>query len=644
MSTPAREALDHGAIPWLFAAALVTTAPHFGHLPIWLSVSFGLLFCWAAWMWWRNRRLPGRWLLAAGVIAVTAGVHLEYRSLLGRDTGVAMLVMFMAMKLLELKRRRDGAVVINLGYFLLLTHYFYSQSLLTGLWLLIALWIVTAALIRLHGGRPEAARTTLRHAALLGAQALPFMLVLYLLFPRISGPLWGLPQDAYAGMTGLSESMSVGSLSELARNSEIAFRVRFDNEPPPRNKLYWRGPVLETFDGKTWRASPGHGQTEKLVFVSPAISYETTLEAHGQQWLLALDAVHDRPPETTLNGRLTVLGKEMQTSRQRYRFSSSLDYRFNVEENSAVLSENLRLPAAWNPRTRALAEQWKQTETSPEAIIDKALSLFSSEFYYTLRPTPLGPHSIDDFLFSTRRGFCEHFSAAFVTLMRNADIPARVVTGYQGGELNPLDGHLVVRQYDAHAWAEVWIENRGWIRVDPTAAVSPSRIERGIGSALDAGEPLPAMVQLHAEWLRTLRHRWEALNNAWNQKILGYDSQQQRDLLARLGLPDTDWRGLITTLGIALCLLLGTIVAWTLYQKPRQEPAVRLWHKALRHLARQRVNFATWETPLTIAEQVRRYRPSSADAFDRVVAAYLRTRYGTANDLKTLREAVARLP
>ncbi len=645
MSTPARLALDHTAVPWLFAAALVTIAPHFLHQPVWLSAFAGLMLFWGGWLWWQNQRLPGRWLLALLVIAGCAGIFVEFRTLFGREAGVAMLVIFMAMKLLEVKSQRDAMVVVTLGYFLLLTHFFNSQSIPTGLWLLTALWMVTATLVRLHGGPASTRRATLRYAAVLGAQAIPFMLVLYILFPRIAGPLWGLPQDAHAGKTGLSETMAPGSISSLAQSSEIAFRVRFDADIPAKDKLYWRGPVMESFDGTTWRPFPGRQAAERLELISSPISYETTLEAHNQRWLLALDAPGGLPAEIALNGTLTAASRQPISTRQRFRLSASLDYRFNTAEDPAVLRRNLALPAGQNPRTRQLANDWREGEQSPDAIIRKALALFAKEFFYTLRPPLLGENGVDDFLFQTKRGFCEHYAAAFVVLMRNAGIPARVVGGYQGGERNPVDGYLVVRQSDAHAWAEVWLEGRGWVRVDPTAAVSPSRIETGILDALPEGEPLPALIQIRSEWLRTLRHRWEAVNNAWNQQVLGYDPQRQRELLSHLGLPDADWRSLATVLGIVCSLLLAGITAWTLYQKPRHDPATRLWHKALRQLARRQVNYAPWETPLALAQRVQRERPELAEPFNHVVEAYLLARYGkNNNDLQTLRTAIAQLP
>lgn len=644
MSTPARQALDRQATPWLFASALVTIAPHVLHQAYWLSALAGLLMFWAIRLWWKDERLPGRWVLFLLVIVGCSGILIEFRSLFGRDAGVAMLVVFMAMKLLELKSQRDAVVVVVLGYFLLLTHYFYSQSIPTGLWLLFALWLVTATLIRLHGGPASTTRVSLRYAASLCLQAIPFMLVLYLLFPRISGPLWGLPSDAHAGMTGLSDTMSPGSISRLAQSADIAFRARFSTTPPAKQKLYWRGPVMEQFDGTTWRLHDNRGTSPQLETLSAPLRYEMTLEPHNQRWILALDAPVQLPEALKASNILAVTQRQPVTERRRYELAASLDYRFNVDEDPRALSRNLALPPGLNPQARALAERWRSSDHRPSAIIGQAQALFAAEFTYTLQPPLLGQNGIDEFLFRTRRGFCEHYAGAFVFLMRAAGIPARVVSGYQGGEFNPLDGYLVIRQSDAHAWAEVWLEGQGWVRVDPTASVSPTRIETGIADALPFGEPLPALVQWRADWLRTLRYRWEAVNNAWNQHILGYDPQRQRELLSRLGLPETDWRSLATVLGIACSLLVAAMTAWTLYQRPAIDPARRLWLTALRQLARRQVDCAPWETPMTVAQRVREQRPELAETFQNVVDAYLQARYGKSNNnLNALREAVARL-
>ena len=343
---------------------------------------------------------------------------------------------------------------------------------------------------------------------------------------------------------------------------------------------------------------------------------------------------------------MTATNREPVNHRQRFSLTATLDYRFNVAEEPPVLSRNLVLPPDASPRARALAESWQAAAPDPARLVQKALAFFSEEnFFYTLQPPLLGEQPVDDFLFVTRRGFCEHYASAFVFLMRAAGVPARVVTGYQGGEVNPVDGFVVVRQSDAHAWAEVWIAGQGWTRVDPTAAVSPTRIEGGIVAALPAGEPLPALIRLRSDWLRTLVFRWEAVNNVWNQYVLGYNPQRQRELLARLGMADGDWRNLAATLAVLSAVLLLALTAWALYQRPRLDPAARLWQKALRRLAGSKVNCAPWETPLALLERVENDHPTLAPALRDVVGAYLQARYsGTPDDLTTLRSALARLP
>jgi transglutaminase-like putative cysteine protease len=646
MSTPATQTLDHRCAPWLFATALATTIPHAIHLPLWLSALTAGIIAYAGWLWWRNQRLPGRWLLMPLVGIACAGVLFEFRTLLGREAGVAMLVLFMALKLLELRSQRDAMVLITLGYFLLLTHYFYSQSIPTGFWLIVTMTLITATLIRIHGGPTSKALPTLRYAGLLTLQAIPFMLVLYVLFPRISGPLWGLPQDAHRARSGLSEQMTPGSFSNLALSSEIVFRVRFAGEIPAANKLYWRGPVMDAFDGRTWRPDPAQTRPPTIEALSPPIRYESTIEANQQRWLLALDAPAPSLKEFAINSTLTVTTRQTLDQRSRFSLVSVTDYRFNIEEDAEVLRRNLKLPARLNPRSRALAESWRAQSSSPIATVNLALALFSGkDFAYTLQPPLLGEHSIDQFLFESRRGFCEHYAAAFVVLMRAAGIPARVVGGYQGGERNPVDGFLVIRQSDAHAWAEVWLAGQGWLRVDPTAAVSPSRIASGIIAALPTGEPLPMLLTLHSDWLRGARHRWEAINNAWNQEVLGYNPERQRQLLSQLGLSDNHWQNLITLLASLSAGLLLAITACTLYYRPRLDPAQRLWHIALRRIARRQVNYAPWETPLALQRRIEVQQPELALAFAAVVDAYLASRYGAnPGNLRDLRVAIAQLP
>ncbi len=643
---PPVEPLERACVPWLLACALATAAPHAGHQPYWLSAVAAAALAFRFWLWRRDRPLPARWLLVAIVVAATAGIYVQYRTLFGRDAGVALLVLFMALKQLEARTRRDAIVVVMLGFFLLLTHYFYSQSIPTGLWLLAAATLQTATLLRLFGGAqplPDIAR----HAATLLLQATPFMLVLFLLFPRISGPLWGLPQDAHGGRSGLPDTIAPGTVSDLVLNGSIAFRVRFDDVPPENAALYWRGPVMDEFDGRSWRpARPSVFEPARVEARAEPIGYEITLEPHNQRWLLALDAPQTLPERAFVSARMQAIAFEPVRQRSRFAFRSVLDYRVNVGESRQVLAASLHLPAGINPRARALAAGWKERHARPQAIVAAALQMFrSSDFVYTLEPPLLGEHSVDEFVFDTREGFCEHYASAFVFLMRAAGVPARVVAGYQGGEVNPVDGYLVVRQSDAHAWAEVWIEGQGWRRVDPTAANAPSRIERGIASALPEDEALPGMARLDLRWLRDLRFRWEAINNAWNQWVLGYNPERQREVLARLGLDDIDWRGMTALLAALCAAALAGISLWVLRQRPRREPVQRDWLAFCARLARLGVRRHDWEGPFDYAARVAAHRPELAETAQAAAVAYAEARYGGRPDARAhLRAALRKLP
>ncbi len=648
--------LERSAVPWLLLVGLFTAAPHAEHLPLWLSLLALALLAWRAWLWRGNARLPPRWILVLLVLLGVGGIVGEFHSLFGRDAGVALLFFFVALKPMEMRSRRDALVIVMLGYFLLLTHYFYSQSIPTGLWLLLSATLLTAALIRLHGG----AQTTgaiFRHAGLLLAQALPFMVILYLLFPRISGPLWGLPHDAYAGQSGLSETMAPGSLSQLIQSGAIAFRVQFADRIPEKSTLYWRGPVLDSYDGLTWRASvlpPNIKPVPPVIeALGPPVDYVSTLEASNQRWLLALDVPTSLPPDSTLSPLLQPLATNPLHSRAHYAFSSTVRYVANRLETPFALQQALGLPARINPRTRTLAAEWRAQANSDEQIVSAALAMFRREaFYYTLRPPLLGKHAMDEFLFDTRRGFCEHYASAFVFLMRAAGVPARVVNGYQGGELNPVDGFFTVRQSDAHAWAEIWLAGQGWVRVDPTAAVAPSRVEQGIAAALPESEPLPLLLRLDAEWLRQVRNRWEAANNAWNQWVIAYNPQRQRELLSRLGFQNPDWQSMSVTL-TALCgITLLLVTAWTLVQRRSDDPAQRAWQRYCARLQRYGVVRAQWEGPLEFAARVVRERPDLGVLTSQAAHCYADLHYGKigrgdpagAQRLRELQRCSRRLP
>jgi transglutaminase-like putative cysteine protease len=309
-----------------------------------------------------------------------------------------------------------------------------------------------------------------------------------------------------------------------------------------------------------------------------------------------------------------------------------------------VLAAALRLPAKVNPRSRALARQLASGASSGEIVLDRVLDhLRASTLIYTLRPPLLGTDTVDEFLFDSRRGFCEHFSSAFVFLMRAAGVPARVVTGYQGGEINPVDGSVVVRQSDAHAWAEVWLAGHGWTRVDPTALAAPLRIEAGLAAALPQGEPLPFMMRPALAWLRDLRHHWDAASNTWNQWILGYNPERQRELLTRLGFPRTDWRTLAVLLGVTTCSLMLLLFGWAVIVRKRRDPIDRAWGAFCRSLARRGAPRHPWEGPIDYGRRVASAFPADADALRDIAAIYARLRYGPSAESGAIRELARRI-
>jgi transglutaminase-like putative cysteine protease len=630
---------------WLQATGLAALVPLTPHVPYWLSAVAALTLAWRGWLAWRGKLLPSRWLLFLLVAAGTAGVLAQYRTLFGQNPGVALLVVFMALKQMETRAARDGLSIVFLAYFLALAQFFYSQSIPAALATAVGTVVATATLASLADPRP-AYGVQLRQAGTMLLQAMPFMLLFFVLFPRVQGPLWGLPKDAHSSLTGLSETMAPGSISELSQSDAIAFRVRFAGREPAHKHLYWRGPVLGEFDGRSWK--PEREQPRlRLPYPVPdtgGIDYEVTLEPHGKPWLFALELPGQLPPDSLITRNYQLLARTPVTTRLRYQIRSHTDLQAGLDEPEALRKQALLLPPGSNPRIRALAAGWRAAAASDAEVLRQAQTFFlRQQLTYTLTPPLLGEHTADEFLFDTRQGFCEHFANAFAVAMRAAGIPARVVTGYQGGEINPVDGFLTVHQYDAHAWTEVWLAGRGWLRVDPTAISAPTRIDMNLAAAVPLGDPLPFLVRMDLAWLQDLRFRWDAVSNAWNQWVLGYNPQRQRELLSRLGMPAPDWQSMTAAL-TALCgLAMLGLTAWTLRQRLRLDPAAALWARLSRRLARRGLGRQPWEGPRDYAERIALALPGSATEIRAIADTYSQLRYGSASPtrLAELRRRVA---
>lgn len=622
---------------WLTTALVLVAAPHVERLPLWLSVLAGAMCVWRLYLARTRLALPARWLLVAIVMASAAAIYLNYRTLFGRDAGVALLVLMISLKLLETRTQRDGMVLAFIGYFLVITNFFYTQSIPTALYLLACVWFITAAMIGLQYTRePAGYRAQLRHqlrtSAIMLAQSVPLMVVFFVLFPRVQGPLWGMPSDAFAGVTGLSDSMSPGTINQLVFSDDVALRAEFTGAVPPPTKLYWRGPVMLDFDGLTWTAPPRPFLNRvDLERRANPVRYSVTVEPHNRRWLFALDMPGMLPPRASITPDYLLLSHMPVTSRMRYDLSSYLDYEFGANSNEFMLQRALQLPRGFNPRTLELGRQLRSRHGDNEAIMNASLTLFREQkFIYTLEPPLLGRHSVDEFIFNTRQGFCEHFSSAFVVLMRAAGVPARVVTGYLGGEYNPLGNYLIVRQSDAHAWAEVWIENRGWVRIDPTNSVSPARAEGGLAAALPDSALLPRRARSGGNALmHQLALTLDSLANTWNQTVLGYNLESQRALLYRAGFDGDTMRTL------AMLLIIATIVATlilalvTLTQRRRtREPVLAEYRKFCEKMAQAGITRGDAEGPRDFATRIAKTRPEFASAAGEITRLYVSLRYG----------------
>lgn len=617
----------------LLVVLAMVVLPHALHLPPWLSA---LVVALGAWRYAAARyrlRLPSTGLRILLTVLVLTAVHARYGTLLGRDAGAALLVAMAGLKLLELRENRDVYVAVFLGYFLVVVQFLHSQAPFIALYMLVVVVLLTAMLIDLNRREVPPPGETLRLAGGMVLYALPLMLIAFILFPRISGPLWGLPDDAYSGLSGLSGEMAPGEISRLSLSDAVAFRVAFEGAIPAPHQRYWRGPVFAQTDGNRWRGNDEFAATPpSFISQGPPLAYTVTLEAHNRPWLFALDLPAAVPPGARVTEAFELNAAQAVRERRRYRLTSYPDYQaLGLSERER--RRTLQLPAGGNPRARALAAEWRARATGAEDVVQAALRLFRGEnFVYTLSPPRIDGDIVDGFLFETRRGFCEHYAGSFAFLMRAAGVPARVVTGYQGGEFNELGDYLIVRQRDAHAWAEVWLEGRGWVRIDPTAAVAPERIERGIVPGLQREGAAVRFASAQGEWLASLwdggRHAWDALNNRWNQWVLAYGPERQTDLLSWLSFGGWSWQ----SVAAALLALAGTLIALLVMQglKTRARAIDRvqaIYQRYCAKLARRGLARAAAEGPADYARRVRRARPDLATEVDAISDLYIALRY-----------------
>ena len=636
----------------LLAAAMVL-APHALHLPLWLSAAAAAPLLWRAVITVRGRRQPQLAVLVPLALLGMACVYASYGTLLGRDPGVAMLALLLALKSLEMHGRRDIFALVFLSFFLLLANFFHTQGILSAAWMLATVIVLLAALLSAQYGtlQPRLAQ----RLGLLGrmlALAIPLSAVMFLAVPRVDGPLWGTAPEGAQARTGLSDSMQPGTIASLALSGEPVFTVRFSTPLPPQDQLYWRGVVLGDYDGATWtrrgagrRAPAGDSRIDIALQGQPS-NYEITLQASGQRRIFALDVPRsiERLPGNpyVVSSALEVLTAQAITSTVRYRASSQPRYRLQAGLSWSQQQPWLALPAGSNPRSvawaRALRGSGAQALAPADAIAAVLDQFRRAPFRYTLQPPLLGKHGVDDFLFITQAGFCEHYAGSFVVLMRAMGIPARVITGYQGGARNGADGSLTVRQSDAHAWSEVWLAGRGWVRVDPTSAVAPLRTERNLDAALPpAPSPLTAWRALAgldggasgaiAAW----RQQWQQAEQAWSSWVLDTTPQQQRAMLDRLKNVPATTLALACAVLALLSAVAGGLVCWR--QARQGDPLDALYAQFCRQQARRGYSRAPHEGPHGYAARLAagKATPEAHAAIAQFLAIYATMKYGNAN-------------
>ncbi len=620
------------SLPWTLAALAFSVVPHLQFLPIWIT--FILLAC-SAWRWQVERRrwrLPPAWTRIVLSLACFIGVLATYDSVSGVGPGSALLAVMAALKLLETKRRRDQYVLLFISIFLIMSSLLREQYLWSLPYLIAGVIFTMTAWLRMSTSSHVSVAESLWTGTRLILYAVPLTLAMWIFFPRIATPFWAVPIDTSSATSGLSEQMSPGNISSLSLSNAVAFRVKFEGAVPPPQQRYWRGLVLHRFNGRTWSGNEptfGSGARQDVEYLGDPVRYQVTMEATRRQWVFALDIPSEWDLARTHMGRQQQLAR-VQPIDQRiaYTVVSHPDFRLNSDLSKFAWGRYTKLPDNGNRRTIDLSRQMREAAPDEEAYITSVLQKFNNEeFFYTLEPPALGSNPVDRFLFDTRQGFCEHYASAFAVMMRAVGIPSRIVLGYQGGEFNPFGQYMIVRQADAHAWTEVWLPDRGWYRIDPTAAVAPERIRSGRSGAMFDGIAASWGLRAPSEWLYQLTLSWDALSASWNEWILGYGPQNQGKFMEWLGMDDPDWRKMMLTM-LAIVIVLITIISVMLmlrYRPPRKDAAAILYKK---FTVKAGVMPSRGETPLSYAMRLAGERAGMANDADSITAQYLAARYG----------------
>jgi transglutaminase-like putative cysteine protease len=644
----AQEVASRASIFAVCFCFLFSITPHFFHLPLWVS---GFVIVALGWRSLQNqgmiKALP-KWIIVPLVLFGGVAVFAEYWTIAGRDAGLALLTVMTSLKFLESRNHRDLLILIFLCYFLIATHFLFSQSILTAGLMLVTLLVITSTLVLINQRDDKISIAIgVKASARLVLMSIPLMLILFVLVPRIPGPLWGLTNEQRGGITGLSDSMSPGKISQLIPNNEVAFRVSFKGDIPAQSQLYWRGPVMALFDGTRWSQSKRSNinRLNITVFDEPT-EYTVTLEPNGERWLLALDMPTQIIDDSQMTADFQLTAKKPINDLLRYTLQSRLRFQAGLDEAEKYLQLTSQYPANQNPKTIALGQSLARQYDNPEDIVNHILNRYRTlEYVYTLSPPALRGDTVDQFLFETQRGFCEHYAGSFALLMRAAGIPSRIVAGYQGGEYNKFGNYLIVRQSDAHAWTEIWIKDRGWIRIDPTAAVSPDRIELGLDQAL-LNDRSSFRIQNKNPLFGNLLFSWDNLQNNWNNWVLNYDERKQSNFLQQLGMGIEDSGDMIFALVFMLLTVTGFywLLGWYRARPAKPARLEQHFNRLLKKLAKLGIEKKPSEDSRAFLSRVKASKLVQTTEVEAIINLYNRIKYGpdhtnkntSQSDLKTL--------
>ncbi|MGZ5009992.1 MAG: transglutaminase TgpA family protein [Methylobacter sp.] len=637
--------LDKNILIFLLTSIGLIVFPHVYHIPAAVFGFFCLLLSWRFIGVWKPNRLPGKLAILLLAVSGIGLLYSQHQGLFGRDAGTNLFITALGLKLLEIKTERDLYLINYLAFIVAASQFLYEQSILMAAYILLVCCVLLATLVYINSSKAKTL-TAVKTAVIITVQALPIAVALFVLFPRLEAPKWMLFNDSHRAETGLSDSMEPGSISELGLSEQLVFRVKFAGAIPPPQQRYWRGPVLSYTDGKRWTQATFQKPSRKPAVAGTSYQYTLLMEPQDKNWVFALDMPQEFSAPLILNAGYQLITSERSDQRAEYKVTSYPDY------NTGPISPGeykaaTQLPGEPSDKIKQLVGQLHGFDSAPDNFINQLLNHFKIEdFHYTLTPPFMEENPIESFLFKTRYGFCSHYASAFVYLMRVAHIPARVITGYQGGELNKVGGFLEIRQADAHAWAEVWLENRGWVRVDPTVAIAPERIEREINLDRQTGYGIAAtnnyLPRPAYNWLKQARQLWGNVDYNWQRWVINYDNKSQSNFLSSFGI--NDFKTMIYWMIAVIAAITAALCWFLLYQKPKAaDKVVLIYNRFCKKLVKHGLSRDAGEGVKDFAERVQLKLPGQSEEIDQITALFIKLRYGREATLEDLQQLKARV-